>query len=46
MTASSEQEAVSTLSGHSSVGTTVIYADVEMKSKKETVSGLAILFDS
>lgn len=44
MTAGSELKTVSTLLGHNSVGTTAIYADVEMKSKKDAVSGLSALF--
>jgi len=44
MTAGSDLKTVSTLLGHSSVGTTVIYADVEMKSKKDAVNGLLALF--
>lgn len=44
MTAGSELKTVSTLLGHSSVGTTAIYADVEMKSKTDAVNGLSALF--
>ncbi len=43
MTADSELKTVSILLGHSSMGNTAIYADVEMNSKKDTANGLSTL---
>ncbi len=44
ITAGSELKTVSTLLGHSSVNTTTIYADVEMKNKASAISRLSTLF--
>lgn len=45
ITSGGETKTVNTLMGHKSVGTTAIYADVEMDCKVEAISGFSSLFD-